>query len=408
MLETGGPLKPQSLFLLLLDFPCRTIYHSLDQLSLYFIKLNNWSEGEKRMENVIYSIGAALIGLGVLIVFHEFGHFLFAKLSGVGVLTFSVGFGPKLWVKKKGETEYALSAFPLGGYVKMVGEDPEEEVQQSDVERSFAHKGLLSRIAIVAAGPGFNLLLAVLLLMVVFLFYGVPVLSTQVGAVETGSPADQAGLKKGDVVVSLNGQAVKEWDELSRGIKESEGKPLNVQIRRESQDTTVTVQPVKKEGRNIFGEKRDEWMIGIGSQVSVEKGNAGLAIVKAFQQTYDYAKLTLLALYKMIKGDVSPRNLGGPILIAQMAGQQAQEGLGSFLAFIAVLSINLGVLNLLPIPVVDGGHLLFFLVESVIGRPVAVRHREMAQQVGIFLLMLLMIYAFYNDIARFFERQVGG
>jgi regulator of sigma E protease len=360
------------------------------------------------MENVIYSIGAALVGLGVLIVFHEFGHFLFAKLSGVGVLTFSVGFGPKLWVKKKGETEYALSAFPLGGYVKMVGEDPEEEVQLSDVERSFAHKSLLSRIAIVAAGPGFNLLLAVVLLMVVFLFYGVPVLSTQVGAVEAGSPADQAGIKKGDVVLSLNGQAVKEWDELSRGIKESEGKPLNVQIRRASQDTIVTVQPLKKEGRNIFGEKRDEWMIGIGSQVSIEKGNPGLAVVKAFQQTYDYAKLTLLALYKMIKGDVSPRNLGGPILIAQMAGQQAQEGLGSFLAFIAVLSINLGVLNLLPIPVLDGGHLLFFLVESAIGRPVAVRHREMAQQVGIFLLMLLMIYAFYNDIARFFERQVGG
>ena len=149
-------------------------------------------------------------------------------------------------------------------------------------------------------------------------------------------------------------------------------------------------------------------MIGIGSQVSIEKGNAGLAIVRAFRQTYDYAKLTLLALYKMVKGEVSPRNLGGPILIAQMAGQQAQEGLGSFLAFIAVLSINLGVLNLLPIPVLDGGHLLFFLVESVIGRPVSVRHREMAQQVGIFLLMLLMIYAFYNDIARFFEKQVGG
>jgi regulator of sigma E protease len=360
------------------------------------------------MENVIYSIGAALLGLGVLIVFHEFGHFLIAKLSGVGVLTFSVGFGPKLWVKKKGETEYALSAFPLGGYVKMVGEDPEEEVQQSDIDRSFAHKGLLSRIAIVAAGPGFNLLLAIILLMVVFLFYGVPILSTQVGGVETGSPAERAGIRKGDVIVSVNGQAVREWDELSRGIKESQGKPLTVQIRRESQDVTVTVEPTKKEGRNIFGETRDEWMIGIGSQVSIEKGNPRLAIVRAFQQTYDYAKLTLVALYKMIKGDVSPRNLGGPILIAQMAGQQAQEGLGSFLAFIAVLSINLGVLNLLPIPVLDGGHLLFFLVESVIGRPVALRHREMAQQVGIFLLMLLMIYAFYNDIARFFEKQVGG
>jgi regulator of sigma E protease len=359
------------------------------------------------MENVIYSVGAALLGLGVLIVFHEFGHFLIAKLSGVGVLTFSVGFGPKLWVKKKGETEYALSAFPLGGYVKMVGEDPEEEVQQSDIDRSFAHKGLLSRIAIVAAGPGFNLLLAIILLMVVFLFYGVPILSTQVGGVEPGSPAERAGIQKGDVIVSLNGQAVGEWDELSRGIKESQGKPLIVQIRRESQDVTVTLEPTKKEGRNIFGETREEWMIGIGSQVSIEKGNPGRAIVRAFQQTYDYAKLTLVALYKMVKGDVSPRNLGGPILIAQMAGQQAQEGLGSFLAFIAVLSINLGVLNLLPIPVLDGGHLLFFLVESVIGRPVALRHREMAQQVGIFLLMLLMIYAFYNDIARFFEKQVG-
>ncbi|OLC69778.1 MAG: RIP metalloprotease RseP [Deltaproteobacteria bacterium 13_1_40CM_4_54_4] len=357
----------------------------------------------------MYSIGAALIGLGVLIVFHEFGHFLLAKLSGVGVLTFSVGFGPKLWVKKKGDTEYALSAFPLGGYVKMVGEDPDEEVQQSDIERSFAHKGLLTRIAIVAAGPGFNLLLAVVLLMIVFLFYGVPILSTQVGGVETGSPADRAGIRKGDFIVSLNGEPIREWDELSSGIKASQGEPLNLQSRRESQEmTTITVQPAKKEGKNIFGEKRDEWMIGIGSQVSIEKGNAGLAIVRAFRQTYDYAKLTLLALYKMVKGEVSPRNLGGPILIAQMAGQQAQEGLGSFLAFIAVLSINLGVLNLLPIPVLDGGHLLFFLVESVIGRPVSVRHREMAQQVGIFLLMLLMIYAFYNDIARFFEKQVGG
>ncbi len=145
------------------------------------------------MENIIYSIVAAVIGLGVLIVFHEFGHFLFAKMFGVGVLTFSVGFGPKLLVKKKGETEYALSAFPLGGYVKMVGEDPDEEVQQADVEKSFAHKGLLQRMAIVAAGPGFNLLLAVFLLMIVFVFYGVPVLSTQVGGVESGSPADRAG-----------------------------------------------------------------------------------------------------------------------------------------------------------------------------------------------------------------------
>ena len=360
------------------------------------------------MESVIYSIVAAIIGLGVLIVFHEFGHFLVAKLCGVGVLTFSVGFGPKLLVKKKGETEYALSAFPLGGYVKMVGEDPQEEVSQADVQRSFAHKGLLQRVAIVGAGPGFNLLLAVLLLMIVFLFYGVPVVSTQIGSVEKGSPAESGGIQKGDRIVAIDGRRIDSWETLSGAIKESQGKPLNFQVRRGSEEVMVAVVPRKKEARNIFGERRDEWMIGIGSQVTIEKGNAGLSIVKAFTQTYDYAKLTLVALYKMVTGEVSPRNLGGPILIAQMAGQQAQEGFASFLAFVAVLSINLGVLNLLPIPVLDGGHLLFFMVEAVIGRPVAVRHREVAQQVGIFLLMLLMVYAFYNDIARFFEKQVGG
>jgi regulator of sigma E protease len=360
------------------------------------------------MESIIYSIAAAIIGLGVLIVFHEFGHFLVAKLSGVGVLTFSVGFGPKLLVKKKGETEYALSAFPLGGYVKMVGEDPDEEVSPTDLQRSFGHKPLLQRIAIVAAGPGFNLLLAVLLLMVVFLFYGVPVVSTQIGSVEKGSPAELAGIQRGDRIVAVNGQPVDSWETLSGAIKESQGRPLNLRLSRDTKELEVAVEPRQKEARNIFGERRDEWMIGIGSQVVIEKGNPGLSVIKAFTQTYEYAKLTLVALFKMVTGEVSPRNLGGPILIAQMAGQQAQEGFASFLAFVAVLSINLGVLNLLPIPVLDGGHLLFFLVEAVIGRPVSLRYREVAQQVGIFLLLLLMVYAFYNDIARFFEKQVGG
>jgi regulator of sigma E protease len=360
------------------------------------------------MENVVYSIVAAVIGLGLLIVFHEFGHFLLAKLSGVGVLTFSVGFGPKLWVMKKGETEYALSAFPLGGYVKMVGEDPDEEVKQADIDKSCAHKSLPKRIAIVVAGPGFNLLLAVFLFIVVFTFYGVPVMSTQVSGVEKGSPAERAGITKGDRIVAIDGEPVKEWEELSKKIKGSGGRALNLQIRRGEEIINITVQPTQKEGRTIFGERKDDWIIGIGSQVSIEKGNPGLAVVKAVVQTYEYSKLTLMAFYKMLLGDVSPRNIGGPILIAQMAGQQAQEGLGSFLAFLAVLSINLGVLNLLPVPVLDGGHLVFFLVEAVIRKPVSVKYREVAQQVGICLLALLMVYAFYNDIVRFFEKQVGG
>ncbi|MCE3239657.1 MAG: rseP [Deltaproteobacteria bacterium] len=360
------------------------------------------------MENLLYSILAAVVGLGVLIVFHEFGHFLLAKLSGVGVLTFSVGFGPKLWVKKKGETEYALSAFPLGGYVKMVGEDPEEEVKAVDLERSFAHKSLLKRTAIVAAGPGFNLLLAVFLLMVVFLFYGVPVLSNLVGAVEPDSPAAQAGIQKGDRIVAVDGQEVTAWDDLSSAIKQSGGQPLALRVQRSGEEVAMTVQPRKREVKNIFGELKEDWMIGIGSQVSIEKGDPGLAVSKAFIQTYEYSKLTLIGLYKMITREVSPRNLGGPILIAQMAGQQAQEGIGSFLAFLAVLSINLGVLNLLPVPVLDGGHLFFFAVEAIIGRPVSLKYREKAQQVGIFLLLLLMIFAFANDIFRLFEKPVGG
>lgn len=360
------------------------------------------------MESFIYSIGSAVIGLGVLIVFHEFGHFLVAKMSGVGVLTFSVGFGPKLFVHKKGETEYALSAFPLGGYVKMIGEDPDAEVSPADRERSFAHKSLLKRFAIVFAGPGFNLMLAVLLLMLVFVFYGVPVMSTLVSGVEKGSPAEQAGIAKGDRIVAINGVSIVEWDDLSQTIKSSQGKALNLEIRRGAEMVKLAVQPTRKEGRNVFGERKDDWMIGIGSQVSIEKGKPGLAVVRAFYQTWEYIKITVLGFYKMIMGDVSPKNIGGPILIAQMAGQQAQEGVGSFLAFLAVLSINLGVLNLLPVPVLDGGHLLFFLVEAVIRKPVSIRVREMAQQVGICLLGLLMVYAFYNDIMRFFEKQVGG
>ena len=360
------------------------------------------------MESFAYSIVAAVIGLGVLIVFHEFGHFLLAKLSGVGVLTFSVGFGPKLLVRKKGETEYALSAFPLGGYVKMIGENPDEEVAEADIEKSFAHKSLLKRVAIVVAGPGFNLLLAVFLFIVVFTFYGVPVMSTNISDVEKGSPAETAGIVKGDRITAIDGKPIEVWEELSATIKSSGGKSLNLQVRRGTETVNLTVQPNRKEGRNVFGERRDDWLIGISSQVTIEKGNAGRSVARAFYQTYDISKLTLLAFYKMILGDVSPRNIGGPIMIAQMAGQQAQEGVGSFLAFLAVLSINLGVLNLLPVPVLDGGHLLFFMVEAVIRKPVAIKYREMAQQVGICLLALLMVYAFYNDIVRFFEKQVGG
>ena len=355
------------------------------------------------MFHVILAVVSALVGLGILILVHEFGHFLVAKKTGVGVLTFSLGFGPKLWRRKVGETEYVLSAFPLGGYVKMVGEDPDEEVQEADVRRSFSHQGLLKRAAIVMAGPLFNLLLAVVIFVCIFMAYGVPVLTTRVGGVEPNSPAARAGVLKGDQIFGVDGQEVKKWEELSSRIKKSQGRVLKLRIEREGQKTEVAVQPTMREGKNVFGEKQENWAIGIVSEVSLEKSDPLLAVPKAFSQTWDYSYLTLVALYKMVKGEVSPKNLGGPLLIAQMAGQQAREGLGSFFFFIAVLSINLGVLNLLPIPVLDGGHLFFFVLEAILRRPVKLKLRERAQQVGVFVLILVMIYAFYNDIARFLE-----
>jgi regulator of sigma E protease len=201
------------------------------------------------MESFAYSVVAAIIGLGVLIVFHEFGHFLVAKLSGVGVITFSVGFGPKLWVRKKGETEYALSAFPLGGYVKMVGEDPDQEVQPGDLEKSFAHKSLLKRIAIVVAGPGFNLLLAVLLLMVVYTFYGVPVMSTQVSGVEKGSPAEKAGIVKGDRIISLDGKTVEQWEDLSGELKRVAVKRWNFRFAAAAKRSTSRYSRLKRKAK---------------------------------------------------------------------------------------------------------------------------------------------------------------
>jgi regulator of sigma E protease len=355
------------------------------------------------MLNVIYAVVSALIGLGILIVIHELGHFLVAKKCGVGVITFSIGFGPKIFKRKIGETEYAVSAFPLGGYVKMVGEDPEEPVSEVDVHKSFAHQSLAKRAAIVAAGPVSNLLLAVVIFLWTFISYGVPVHTTKVGAVEPNSPAAAAGIEKGDRIVGVDGRPMEKWEDLSRRIKESQGKPLHLRVMRQDREIDTTVQPSKRETKNVFGETQETYVIGIASEPAIERGNPLLAIGQAFYKTGEYSVVTLIGLFKMITGDLSPKNLGGPLLIAQMAGQQAREGLANFFFFVAMLSINLGVLNLLPIPVLDGGHLFFFLLEWVLGRPVGIRQRERAQQIGVVLLILVMAYAFYNDISRFFE-----
>ncbi len=350
------------------------------------------------------SIVSLIIVLGVLIFFHELGHFLVARLLGVGVERFSLGFGPKLIGKTIGITEYQISAIPLGGYVKMVGESPDSELDPSDIPISFTHKHVFKRILIVAAGPFFNILLALIIFFGIFQISGLLILKPGIGAVNEGTPAYMAGLKKNDLVVSIDGVDISSWEDMANAIMASKGKTLAISVLRGDKILTKNVTPEVKKIKNIFNEDVDRYVIGITASGEVFKKDLNFfqAVSESINQTYQITALTIKGVVKLFQGTVSPKTLGGPIMIAQMAGQQAKEGAVNLIFFIALISINLAILNFLPIPVLDGGHLLFFFIEAIKGSPVSVKVREISQQAGIFVLILLMIYVFYNDIARVF------
>jgi regulator of sigma E protease len=350
-----------------------------------------------------------VVSLGVLIFIHEFGHFLAAKIFKVKVERFSLGFGPRLLGKQVGDTDYRISALPLGGYVKMLGESADEEIPEDLQRVSFAHQPLRKRITIVAAGPSFNLLLAVVLYTLVFGIFGLAKTTTHIGSVTPDSPAATAGLQPGDKVIEVNGTPVKEWNQLSRLIQDSNGKPVQLEVLRGDKTFTVELTPQMKETQTILGEKVRRPLIGIvaSNNVIFEKINPLEAGYYAVSQTIGMIKLTFVVLGKLMVGAISPRTLAGPIGIAEMSGEVAKAGPLAFLSFLALLSINLGILNFLPIPILDGGHLLFFFIEAVMGRPLSIRKRELAQQVGLFLLIALMVFVFYNDIYRLFTPGQG-
>lgn len=350
------------------------------------------------------SIFSLIIVLGVLIFFHELGHFLVARLLGVGVEKFSLGFGPKLIGKKIGITEYQISAIPLGGYVKMVGESPDSELDPSEIPISFTHKHVLKRILIVAAGPFFNILLALIIFFGIFQISGLLILKPGIGNVDEGSPAYIAGLKKNDLVVSIDGVDISSWEDMANTIMASKGKTLAISVLRGDTVLTKNVTPEVKKVKNLFNEDVKRYIIGVTASGEVFKKDLNFfqAVSESVNQTYQITALTIKGVVKLFQGTVSPKTLGGPIMIAQIAGQQAKEGVVNLIFFIALISINLAILNFLPIPVLDGGHLLFFFIEAVKGSPVSVKVREISQQAGIFVLILLMIYVFYNDIARVF------
>lgn len=351
-----------------------------------------------------YTLVAFLIALGVLIFVHELGHFSVAKRLGVLVQRFSIGFGPVLLRRRRGETEYAISALPLGGYVKMLGEEDDTEPEVAAApERAFQHQALGRRAAIVFAGPAMNFLFAFLAYAAVFAFIGVetPSNTTRVGGVSAGLPAEAAGIHADDVIKAVDGTPVATWEELSKAVVASDGKTLTLTVERGGKEFPLAVTPKLQDGRTLIGEKTAPvYRIGIEASHDWEQVGPIHAVGLAAQQTWRVSNLVVQGLGAMFTGRVPLRELGGPIAIARAAGQQARQGAKYYLMTMAFLSVNLGVLNLFPIPGLDGGLLFFFLIEAVMRRPLAQRHREIAQQVGLFVLVTLMLFVFYNDIHR--------
>ena len=351
---------------------------------------------------MITTILSTVVVLGILIFVHELGHFLVAKRMGVIVLRFSLGFGPKIAAVTRGETEYRLSLIPLGGYVKMLGEDSEEEVTEEQRERSFQNQAVRKRFAIVLAGPLMNFVLAIVIFTLIYAFAGMPERLPEIGSVNPGSPAEQAGIQAGDKVLSINGTPIRIWDDLPERIEKNGEKPLKMEISRGEQTLSITVVPAVDEVKNIFGEPVKRPLIGVvaSEKYSVRKVNPLYAGYYGLEQTWELSKLFFLTVVKLIERVVPLHTLGGPILIAQMAGQQAQQGLVALINFMALISVNLAVLNLLPIPVLDGGHLLFFTIEAIFRKPLSLKKLEWAQKVGLLVLLTLMVVVFYNDIMR--------
>lgn len=354
------------------------------------------------MSTVLYYIIPFIVVLGVLIFFHEFGHFLIAKLCNVKVLKFSLGFGPKVIGKKMGETEYVISAFPLGGFVKMLGEENDEQIIPEDAHRSFSKQPVLTRIAIAAAGPMFNFLLAFILFSGIFLISGYPILIAEVGQVRPDSPADKSGILKGDIIEYIDGKKINKWGDIKKFIEKSPNKGLNMEIIRGDKRISTMVSPKEEIVKNIFGEEIKSALIGIVASGNIKELKLGplRALKEGGKKTWELTALTVLTVVKLFQGVIPLKTLGGPIMIGQLTGEIAKQNLSYLLPFMAVISINLAILNLLPVPVLDGGLILLFLIEIAIRKPISIKKREMAQKIGLFLLILLMAIVFYNDLVR--------
>jgi regulator of sigma E protease len=411
------------------------------------------------MGSALGNLLAFVIAISVLVAVHEYGHYIVGRWTGMKVLRFSIGFGKPIWTRIGGKdrTEYCISAIPLGGYVRFL-DTREGPIPESDEGRAFNQRPVPQRIAVLLAGPAFNFLFAIVAYWALFV-YGIPTLVPAVGEVEPGSYAAQAGLEQGDRIVGVGDVETADWESALLEMLDqmiSDGRvPLTLEaedgwrrdatidvgadarrltepgmlfeglgfrpfgagdlpadIGRVEDDgpaITAGIQPgdriVALDGLPImdFGDLVDAVQSRANKTVSVDYERDGLdSMTQAIARTWSSTVFTLRMLGRMVTGDVSIKNISGPINIAQFAGESAQRGLDYFLGFLAIVSISLGVLNLLPIPVLDGGQIVYQSIEGLKGSPLSERSQILGQQIGIFALILLMSFAFYNDLARIF------
>jgi regulator of sigma E protease len=345
---------------------------------------------------------------------HEFGHYYLARLNGVKVEAFAIGFGKELYGRTdKHGTRWKLCAIPLGGYVKMFGDsDPSSSpdfdklnaMTKKQKKESFYFKTLPQKAAIVFAGPFANYVLAIVVMIFMFSYYGKQFTEATITHVEPNSPAAIAGLEAGDHIVAFDGDEVNSFEDIKQMIAINLGTPIQLTVERKSQQIELTVTPKFKEFDTIFGEKVRMPIIGIASEkIGFHKMGIGESVVASFKESYVLSVQMLKAVGQIITMKRSSDELAGPIRIAKYSGHTASQGVQSFLWFIVLISVNLGLVNLFPIPVLDGGHLLYYLIEAVRGKPMAERFQMVGQYIGMALLLLLTIYVTFNDVKSLFK-----
>ncbi len=351
---------------------------------------------------MLVNIASFIFVLGILVFVHELGHFLIAKKVGIRVERFSLGFPPNIFARKWGETTYCIGIIPLGGYVKMAGEQPNEEATGAPDE--FMSKTVGQRMAVILAGPFMNYLLAIFLLIGVVYFNGEPLFDDSrvlVGNISKDSPAEKAGLQVDDQIIAIDGAPVENFIDAAKRIHAKVEEPIDLTWVHQGETLRATITTKAMPMPNASGGIDTVGIIGFNQKVV---GYKKFGVFESVSQGFLWAHSLVWQTFKFIKmvfaGEVSPKMIGGPVFIAQQSGKQARAGGASLFVFMSLLSVNLAVVNILPIPVLDGGQMVFLIIEKVLGKPISMKARITAQQVGIFILLALVLFVTYNDILR--------